>query len=146
VPAELIAGAAARRCRAAGYQTLNRGGIGGALAVGRSRHASRADIAQALRAAPSGLSVLDPAVQVRLLAVASAHPDHGPSRKLPDDLPDRLTRREAEILRMISEGMTNPGITAQRQSSQTVTYPAQDHSGKRHRCGIDVTGAASLRR
>ena len=88
-----------------------------------TKDATRADIAQALRSAAAGLSVLDPAVQARLLAAASAgfpaapatDPGAGPAmdRGRPDQLPDGLTQREAEILGMIARGKTNPCIAAE---------------------------------
>ncbi len=82
-----------------------------------TKDAGRADIAQALRSAASGLSVLDPAVQARLLAAASAGPAKAGREQalppvLPDELPDGLTQREAEILSLIAQGMTNPDIAA----------------------------------
>jgi DNA-binding NarL/FixJ family response regulator len=77
-----------------------------------TKDARRADIAQALRSAVAGLSVLDPAVHATLLAAAS-RPDKSPEPKLPDPLPDGLTQRQAEILVMIARGKTNPDIAAE---------------------------------
>jgi DNA-binding NarL/FixJ family response regulator len=61
-------------------------------------------------AAAGGLSFMDPAVQATLLAAActGSTPQVGEAR----DLPDGLTVREAEILAMITRGMTNPEIAA----------------------------------
>jgi DNA-binding NarL/FixJ family response regulator len=73
-----------------------------------TKDADRADIAQALHGAVTGLSVLDPAVQAALVAAAHPRPVQPPG----PNLPDGLTRREAEILVMIARGMTNPGIAA----------------------------------
>jgi DNA-binding NarL/FixJ family response regulator len=78
-----------------------------------TKDASRAAIARALHSAADGLSVLDPAVQARLLAAASSRPEQEQARKLPAVLPDGLTRREAEILAMIAGGMANPEIAAE---------------------------------
>jgi DNA-binding NarL/FixJ family response regulator len=75
-----------------------------------TKDADRAHIAQALRSAATGLSVLDPAVQSVLLAAAAAGPAR---RKPPEKLPDGLTQREAEILGMIARGMINPDIAAE---------------------------------
>ena len=72
-----------------------------------TKDADRAEIAQALRTAATGLAVLDPAVQATLLA-AAAGLGKGPPRKLPDG----LTQREAEILCLIARGKTNPDIAA----------------------------------
>jgi DNA-binding NarL/FixJ family response regulator len=79
-----------------------------------TKDADRADIAQALRSAATGLSVLDPGVQAALLAAVTA-PEPPPDAPvgLPEKLPDGLTRREAEILSMIAKGMSNPDIAAE---------------------------------
>jgi DNA-binding NarL/FixJ family response regulator len=78
-----------------------------------TKDADRAAIAQALRSAATGLSVLDPAVHAALLAAAASRSEKRPERKLPDKLPDGLTQREAEILSMMARRMTNPDIAAQ---------------------------------
>ena len=70
----------------------------------------------------TGLAVLDPTVQANLVAAAvrgTVPPDE--ARDLPAELPDGLTRREAEILAMMARGMANPDIAAQLYlSSHTV--------------------------
>jgi DNA-binding NarL/FixJ family response regulator len=77
-----------------------------------TKDADRADIAQALRSAAIGLSVLGPTVQATLVAAAAPRPDQLSEPHLPEALPDGLTRREAEILRLIAEGKTNSDIAA----------------------------------
>ena len=64
-------------------------------------------IAQTLHSAVAGLSVLDPRVQATLLAAVST-----PEARAATELPDSLTQREAEILRLIARGMTNAEIAA----------------------------------
>src|SRR6202045_692871 len=61
-----------------------------------TKDADRADIARALHSAARGLSVMDPAVQATLVA-AAATGSTPPAAEI-RDLPDGLTRREAEIL------------------------------------------------
>ncbi|HEU5418492.1 MAG TPA: response regulator transcription factor [Streptosporangiaceae bacterium] len=73
-----------------------------------TKDARRAEIAQALRGAVSGLAVLDPGVQATLLAAADPPRPAAPRC----DLPDGLTQREAEILAMIARGLANPQIAA----------------------------------
>jgi DNA-binding NarL/FixJ family response regulator len=78
-----------------------------------TKDADRADIASALQAAAGGLSVLDARVQATLLAAATsrpAAPAPEPASQAP--LPDGLTQREAEILTLIAQGLTNPEICA----------------------------------
>ena len=72
-----------------------------------TKDASREDIRRALEAAAGGQSVLDPDVQARLVAAAAARPAPRPA---PLELPDGLTDREAEVLRLIAEGLSNAEI------------------------------------
>jgi DNA-binding NarL/FixJ family response regulator len=76
-----------------------------------TKDADRADIANALRGAATGLAVLDPTVQAMLLAATQGPSSSAPD--LPDELPDGLTRREAEILSMIARGKTNGDIAGE---------------------------------
>jgi DNA-binding NarL/FixJ family response regulator len=78
-----------------------------------TKNADRADIAQTLRSATTGLSVIDPAVKATLLKAAAARRRRRPERMFPGELPDGLTQREAEILSMMAQGMTNPDIAAE---------------------------------
>jgi DNA-binding NarL/FixJ family response regulator len=95
-----------------------------------TKQAGRADIARAVRAAAAGQAVLDPAVQARLVAAATgdpvnaagdgARPDSGEptdttapaGSALPDGLPDGLSVREGEVLRLIAGGRSNREIAA----------------------------------
>ena len=79
-----------------------------ALAAGArgflTKDAGRVEIARALEAASAGQTVLDPAAHEALLAAASGR--RGPAPQLPDG----LTVREAEVLRLIAEGLSNRDI------------------------------------
>ena len=78
-----------------------------------TKDADRSTIAQALRGAASGLSVLAPSAHATLLtaaaAAAAAAPPTSPAGPA-GELPAGLTPREAEILTMIGRGMTNAEI------------------------------------
>ena len=86
-----------------------------------TKDADRTDIARALRAAVGGLTVFDPRVHATLLAATSraaapsgdrsAAPGPAPGGRPPDP-PDGLTQREAEILSLIAQGLTNGEIAA----------------------------------
>ena len=73
-----------------------------------TKDADRLHIAQTLRSAASGLTVLHPQVQATLLA--AAHPAAAPAPGQSAEPPDGLTRRETEILALIARGMTNTEI------------------------------------
>ena len=74
-----------------------------------TKDADRTDIARALRAAVGGLTVFDPRVHATLLAATSATSGPEPAMRPPDP-PDGLTQREAEILSLIAQGLTNGEI------------------------------------
>lgn len=86
----------------------------GALSAGAAgyltKDATREDIRRALDAAAAGQGVLDPAAQAILVRAARigqrADPEPAPSRPLPDG----LTEREAEVLRLIASGRSNTEI------------------------------------
>jgi DNA-binding NarL/FixJ family response regulator len=82
-----------------------------------TKDADRADIASALHAAAGGLSVLDPRVRATLLAAATAPAARAASSGEPEFAspappPDGLTQREAEILALIAQGLTNLEIAS----------------------------------
>jgi DNA-binding NarL/FixJ family response regulator len=72
-----------------------------------TKDAGRVQIAQAVRAAAAGQSVLDPVVQQRLVAAATGHPG---TRPAPQEKPDGLTAREVEVLGLIAAGLSNRDI------------------------------------
>jgi DNA-binding NarL/FixJ family response regulator len=78
-----------------------------ALAAGArgflTKSAGRVQIAQAIHAAAAGLAPMDPQVQARLLSAARLG-------NVPAELPDGLTRREAEVLALICAGLGNAEI------------------------------------
>ncbi len=88
-----------------------------ALAAGArgflTKSAGRVQIAQAILAAAAGLSPMDPQVQARLLSAARVG-------HVPAELPDGLTRREAEVLVLIGAGLSNAEI-AERMHLTTAT-------------------------
>ena len=91
-----------------------------------TKDADRTDIARTLHAAVGGLAVLSPEVQSRLIAAASDPPatadsPAGQAAAGAVPAPDGLTQREAEILALIVQGLTNPEISARLfLSSHTV--------------------------
>src|SRR5205823_1687929 len=75
-----------------------------------TKDASAEEIETAIRAVAGGETHLEPGVQARLVSTltepAATQSDPGP-------LPDELTQREAEVLRLIAGGLSNAEI-AQR--------------------------------
>jgi DNA-binding NarL/FixJ family response regulator len=70
-----------------------------------TKDAGRENIRRALDAAAAGQSILDSAVQARLVDIAVPASS---GRAAP--LPDGLTDREAEVLRLIADGLSNAEI------------------------------------
>jgi DNA-binding NarL/FixJ family response regulator len=103
----------------------------GALRAGArgylTKDASGEDIRAAIHAVAAGEATLDPAVQHHVVAAladdraADANP--GAARKLPDD----LTPREAEVLALIAEGLTNAEIAERLIVSPTTVKSHVNH-------------------
>jgi DNA-binding NarL/FixJ family response regulator len=74
-----------------------------------TKDASAEEIEAAIRAVAEGRTHLDPAVQQRLVAAVL---DRRPIAGRADALPDDLTPREAEVLKLIAAGMSNAEIAA----------------------------------
>jgi DNA-binding NarL/FixJ family response regulator len=73
-----------------------------------TKDASAEEIEQAIKALVAGQTHLDPVVQQRLVAAAlDAAPDPGGQAQ---GLPDDLTPREAEVLKLIATGLSNAEI------------------------------------
>ena len=65
------------------------------------------EIEQAIRSVAAGRTHLDPAIQQRLVAAVV---DSQPAR--PAQMPDQLTAREVEVLKLIAGGLSNAEIAA----------------------------------
>jgi DNA-binding NarL/FixJ family response regulator len=75
-----------------------------------TKDAGIAEISRAVQAAADHQALLDPLVQSRLIAAAAAaRPRPAPT---PASLPDELTPREAEVLRLIAAGLSNGEIAS----------------------------------
>ncbi len=101
----------------------------GALQAGArgylTKDAGAAEIARAVHAAAAGQTLLDPAVQARLLAAAAAgRPDPATA---PIDRPDELTPREAEVLRLIAAGFSNAEIASRLVISEATVKTHVNH-------------------
>jgi DNA-binding NarL/FixJ family response regulator len=77
-----------------------------------TKDAGIAEISRAIQAAAAHQALLDPAVQGRLLAAATAATAATAPPAPAAELPDELTPREAEVLRLIARGMSNAEIAA----------------------------------
>jgi DNA-binding NarL/FixJ family response regulator len=88
----------------------------GALQAGArgylTKDAGIAEISRAIQAAAAHQALLDPAVQSRLVAAATSASTATVPPAPHSELPDDLTPREAEVLRLIARGMSNGEIAA----------------------------------
>jgi DNA-binding NarL/FixJ family response regulator len=101
----------------------------GALRAGArgylTKDSSAEDIRDAILAVAAGDAALDPSVQQTVIAALSTEPSSSPSGA--DGLPDGLTPREAEVLALIADGLTNTQI-----AEQLVVSPATVKSHINH--------------
>jgi DNA-binding NarL/FixJ family response regulator len=78
-----------------------------------TKDATRGQIAQAIHAAAGGQAILSPAISDKLLAAATAQAPYGSPEAVPKlPLPDGLSPREADVLRLIAVGQSNREIAA----------------------------------
>ena len=73
-----------------------------------TKDAGAAEIQQALQHIAQGQAAIDPAVQHHVLEALIKGP--GPGEETSDYLPDGLTAREAEVLRLMAQGLSNAQI------------------------------------
>lgn len=88
--------------------------IMGALQAGArgylTKDAEAEEIRRAIQAVTAGDALMEPAVQARLLDAIARGPR--PAAPTPAALPDGLTRREAEVLTLIAQGLSNQEIAS----------------------------------
>jgi DNA-binding CsgD family transcriptional regulator len=83
---------------------------------------------QALSQVRSGQAVIDPAVQHHLVEAIADAPARRPSGQQPGPgLPGGLTPREAEVLSLIADGLTNAEIAARLMVSETTVKSHINH-------------------
>ncbi|PWI42537.1 response regulator transcription factor [Streptomyces sp. ICBB 8177] len=82
-----------------------------------TKNASAADIHRAIEAAASGHTMLDPLAAARLIhASRRTDPEHTAKNAA---LPDGLTEREAQVLGLIAQGLSNAEIAARLYLSRS---------------------------
>lgn len=90
-----------------------------------TKDAGAAEIHQALRQVADGRAAIDPAVQHHLVdTVATTSP---PLDRPPPRLPDRLTPREAEVLSLVAEGLSNAEIAVRLVISEATVKSHLNH-------------------
>ena len=101
----------------------------GALRAGArgylTKDASSEDIRAAIATVAAGDAALDPAVQHHVVAALAARGEDEPGAA--PGLPDDLTPREAEVLALIAEGLSNPQIAERLVVSPTTVKSHINH-------------------
>jgi DNA-binding NarL/FixJ family response regulator len=88
-----------------------------------TKDAGAAEIRDALQRVTSGQAAIDPAVQQHLVnAIAT-----GPSTAATPQLPAGLTQREAEVLALIAQGLSNTEIADRLVVSETTVKSHVNH-------------------
>jgi DNA-binding NarL/FixJ family response regulator len=90
-----------------------------------TKDASAEEIQQALERVASGQAALDPAVQHLLIEALTSSPASGSAYS--SSLPDGLTAREAEVLALIAEGLSNTDIAARLVVSEATVKSHINH-------------------
>jgi DNA-binding NarL/FixJ family response regulator len=102
----------------------------GALRAGArgylTKDAGADDIRSAILAVAAGEATLDPAVQGHVVAALAERPGSQPCAEIPE-LPDGLTPREAEVLALVAEGLTNTEIADRLVVSPTTVKSHINH-------------------
>jgi DNA-binding NarL/FixJ family response regulator len=89
-----------------------------------TKDAGIAEISRAVHAAADHLALLDPVVHSRLVEAASAGARPAPA---PAALPDELTPREAEVLALVAQGLSNREIAARLVVSEATVKTHINH-------------------
>ena len=101
----------------------------GALRAGArgylTKDASSEDIRAAILCVASGSATLDPAVQHHVVAALVSGP--APTETAGEQLPDELTPREAEVLVLIADGLSNAEIAERLFVGQTTVKSHINH-------------------
>ena len=94
-----------------------------------TKDASSQDIRSAILAVAAGDAALDPAVQSHVVAALAGNGGHplAASPSPAPELPDDLTPREAEVLALIAEGLTNSEIAERLVVSPTTVKSHINH-------------------
>jgi DNA-binding NarL/FixJ family response regulator len=92
-----------------------------------TKDAGAAEIREALERVTSGQPAIDPAVQQHLVdAIAAGGAGPGGGEPAPQ-FPDGLTAREAEVLRLIAQGLSNAEIAGRLTVSETTVKSHINH-------------------
>ncbi|MGZ4167590.1 MAG: response regulator [Solirubrobacteraceae bacterium] len=89
-----------------------------------TKDAGIAEISRAVHAAADHLALLDPVVHSRLVEAASAAARPAPA---PASLPDELTPREAEVLALVAQGLSNREIAGRLVVSEATVKTHINH-------------------
>jgi DNA-binding NarL/FixJ family response regulator len=92
-----------------------------------TKDAGAEEIHRALDQVVRGQAAIDPAVQHHLLDAIAAGSTSGPERKHASELPDGLTPREAEVLSLIAEGLSNAEIAERLYVNETTVKSHINH-------------------
>ncbi len=106
-----------------------------------TKDATGEQLADAIRDVAAGRTVLDPNVQRRLVELVrdgpAAAPEPAPE---PSDIPEGLTRREVDVVRLVAEGLSNTQIARRLVVSEATVKTHLNHVLSK----LDVDGRPGL--
>ena len=94
-----------------------------------TKDASGEELVAGVRDVAAGRTVLDPTVQARLVELLRAGPAAPPAAVAPTDgeLPEGLTRREVDVVRLVAQGMSNIQIARSLVLSEATVKTHLNH-------------------
>jgi DNA-binding NarL/FixJ family response regulator len=92
-----------------------------------TKDAGAEQVQEAIRAVARGEAAIDPAVQHHLIDAVATGPAETLAPQTPPPLPDGLTPREAEVLGLVAEGLSNGEIAARLVVSEATVKSHINH-------------------
>ena len=105
-----------------------------------TKDATAEQLVSAIQDVAAGRTVLDPNVARRLVELVAGPPDPGPQPPAAEPVPDGLTRREVDVVRLVAQGLSNRQIARELVVSEATVKTHLNHVLAK----LDVDGRPGL--